>query len=331
MHRHLAEELRLLLRRIEEIPDAGSPAPVARSGSRLGTGAQPGAPALALPVARSAGPTLRRYRKLAALALFGVAAIAAIAAARSSPWSNEDTGHVPPADETRTALVPPPTRDEETPTAPAGAITPPVAQAEPAAEAHEQTALPPDALKRSFAVPAARPAPKPTLMVPPIHAISGQRVRVAMRIEPGTLSATTLEVSVHGLPRGARFVPGTLRAPDRWVIPASALGKLELALGDAAPGRFELVSELHGASGRPIMRTRSALVVAAPPARSLASSRSRLAGVSAPVGRVFSATNCRPCRCFRASPVYWVYRGAGTWMARAGPETTTCYVTTSNN
>jgi hypothetical protein len=136
-------------------------------------------------------------------------------------------------------------------------------------------------------------------------------------------------VSVHGLPEGASFTQGTLIAPDRWLIPASALGSLELALGDAPPGHFELVAELRGASGKPIVETKSTLVVSAPGDRSAAPpAKLRMAVDTAPAKR---GIICRPCRCYRASPVYYEYRPSAGWVALAGRATTTCYVATSIN
>jgi hypothetical protein len=334
MQSRLADELKQLLRRIEEVPVPPAPA-------QAPTGADgPGVQTRALPPARPAGPMLVRHRKVAALLLAVVVAIAGIAGVRWTPWSSESAGEIRPVDDAKTERASP-AREEEAPPAAAGApaVSPPqvAAQAESAEEAHEQAGSQQDALRRSIAVPGARAAPK--LTVPAIHATSGQRVRVAMRVEPGTFATDAVEVSVRGLPKGARFVQGTLTAPDRWTIPGSALGTVELALGDAASGRFELVSELHGASGRPIAQTKSALVVAQPQGHGPASppghgasppsGTSRPAVAAAPVRRVVSATNCRPCRCFRASPIYWEYRGAAGWVARAGPPTTTCYVVSS--
>jgi hypothetical protein len=159
-----------------------------------------------------------------------------------------------------------------------------------------------------------------------------------MRLEPGASLTDAVQVSVRGLPKGARFTQGTLTAPDRWTIPVSALGRLELAVGDAASGRFELVSELDGASGRPIAQTKSTLVVAQPPGHGLVghgpappAAGSRVAGAVTPARHVASTTNCRPCRCFRASPIYWEYHTLAGWVARAGPPTTTCYVVSSRS
>ncbi|HLN10316.1 MAG TPA: hypothetical protein VK281_15350 [Xanthobacteraceae bacterium] len=341
MQSRLADDVKQLLRRIEEIPTGVSRTPAAPSTARPTTGAPPDGTLAVLPLARSAGSMLLRHRKVSALVLAGVVAIAGIVAAGSMPWKNESADDVRSVDDARIALAaPPPGEATPAPTtaaaAPAGAAEPVVVPTEPAEEAREQAGSALDALRPSIATPTVAALPK--LTVQPIHAINGQRVRIAMRVEPGRLDRDTFQVSVRGLPRGARFDQGTLVAPDRWVIPGSALGTLELALRDTAPGRFELISELQGASGKPIARTKSALVVAQPPGHSLAqrsdhsvtpASGSRFAGQARPIRRVASATNCRPCRCFRASPIYWEYRGQAGGIAHAGPATTTCYVMAS--
>jgi hypothetical protein len=329
MQSRLADELKQLLRRIEEIPTGVARTPAAPGADGHRTGVQSDRSSRALPLARSARSMLGRHREVAAVLLAGVVAIAGIAAVRGTPGSAESAADIRPVDDARTALAVAPASDE------AAVAAPEVAKAEPAEEAQAQAGPPRDALRRSIAAPGERVAPK--LTVPAIHATSGQRVRVAMRVEPDTLLTDAVQVSVRGLPRGARFVQGTLTAPDRWTIPGSALGALELAVGDAASGRFELVSELHGASGRPIAHARSALVVAQPQGHGqprghgLAppSPGARVAGAAAPIRRVAAAANCRPCRCFRASPIYWEYRGPAGWVARAGPATTTCYVMSS--
>ncbi len=341
MQSSLADDLKQLLRRIEEIPTGVSRTPEAPSAARPTTGVPPNGTLAALPLARSAGSMLLRHRKVSALLFAGVVAIAGIVAVGSMPRENKSADDVLSVDDARIALAAPPA-GEAIPAAPAaagapaGAAEPVVVPAEPAEEAREQAGFALDALRRSTATPTVVALPK--LTVQPIHAVSGQRVRIAMRVEPGTLDRDTYEVSVRGLPRGARFDQGTLVAPDHWMIPGSALGTLELALRDTAPGRFELISELHGVSGKPIAQTKSALIVAQPSGHSLAqppgrsvtpASGSRFADQAGPIRRVASATNCRPCRCFRASPIYWEYRGQAGWIAHAAPATTTCYVMSS--
>jgi len=341
MQSRLGDELKQLLRRIEEIPTGVRSTPAAPDADAPGTDARPGWSSRALPLVRSTRSILLRHRKVAALLLAGAVTIVGIAAVRWTPASTESTADIRPVDDARTAVAAPQPRDEEPSPAgagaPAAAGAPAIAQAEPADEGREQAAAPQDTLRRSVAAIGVRGAPK--LTVPAIHATSGQRVRVAMRVESGASLTDAVQVSVRGLPKGARFTQGTLTAPDRWTIPVSALGTLELAVGDAASGRFELVSELDGASGRPIAQTKSALVVAQPPGHGPAppaghgttppAASPRVAGAVAPVRRVAATPNCKPCRCFRASPIYWEYHTLAGWVARAGPPTTTCYVMSS--
>jgi hypothetical protein len=252
-----SEELRHLLRRIEEISTDEPTNRVTLRASRLGIDEAP--PPLGMPLTRADGTTRRRQRALAAPLLFGAVAVAAAALAAAASllfeWPKLAGGNSRPGDEIAIELPPPPASSEAAPSAPAGIGTPPLIQAGPMQEARVQTAPPHN-------------SPKPTLTVPTITATTGQRVRVAVRIEPNTFSTRVFQVSVRGLPKGAQFVQGARAAPDRWVIPANDLGALELALGDAtATGRFELTCELRGADGKPIAETRSVLVVTAPPAR----------------------------------------------------------------
>jgi hypothetical protein len=322
MHRKLAEELNHLLRRIEQLPTAPLP----------GTGAGRTDPPGRRAVLRSVWP-VSRWRWLRSLraglrvaTVLALAVLAVLTAVHMLPWPAGPGADSRPGEET--ALAPMPAQEGDTPPA-VVAGGPPADRIEPAAEPPIEPA---DATRRSAARPALPHAvPKPTLSVLPIHAASGQKVRVAMRIEPGTFSSRAFQVSVHGLPEGASFTQGSLIAPDRWLIPASALGSLELALGDAPPGRFELVAELRGASGKPIAETKSTLVVSAPGDHSAApQAKLQMAVATAPAKRA-GGIICRPCRCYRASPIYYEYRPSAGWVALAGRATTTCYVATSIN
>jgi hypothetical protein len=203
-------------------------------------------------------PTPRRRRAFVRPLVLGAVAFAAASAVAWSDWPDalrlewlKMTGG---ADR----IAPPPSspaaaRSEALPQAPAVTAALPAVQAGPVQEARVAQPAP------------AHPPPKPTLTVPTITATTGQRVHVRMRIEPTTFSTNAFQVSVRGLPKGARFVQGAATAPDRWVIPASDLGALELALGDSTmTGRFDLGYELRGADGKPIAETTSVLFVTAP-------------------------------------------------------------------
>lgn len=249
-----SEELRQLLRRIEELPtDDPASAQVAFRASRLGIDEPP--PTLGMPLARAdSEPTVRRQRPLAAPLLIGAVTIAAALTAAWSlrfEWPKVAGDGEPSGNGIASALAPPPARGNDTTAAPAGIGTPPLIEAGPVQEARAQ--------------PAPRGAPKPTLTVPNITAMAGRRLRVAIHIEPSTFSTRNFQLSVRGLPKGAQFVQGSHMAPDRWVIPASDLGALELALGSTTEtGRFELACELRGADGKAIAEARSVLMVTAP-------------------------------------------------------------------
>jgi len=189
----------------------------------------------------------------AAQLLFGaITVVALLAAGWSLPFESPKlaAGNGRPNEEIAPELPSTSTRHQDAPS-PGGDIgTRPHIQAGPVREAHAQGVQP------HF-------VPKPTLTMPAVNATSGQRVRVAVHIEPSAFSIAAFQVTVSGLPRGARLVRGVQEAPDRWLIPAANLGVLELVLGDdTAPGRFELAWELRGIDGRPITETKSVLVVA---------------------------------------------------------------------
>jgi hypothetical protein len=248
------EELRQLLRRIEALPTDEVAAPVALRAGRRSLDEAPPPPLVGRPLAPASEPSLPRQRALATPLLFGAVAVAAAGAAAWSlraEWPEslrlgwlKVTGGSRSHDEMAAASA--------GSGAPGGVL--PAIQAGPVREARVAQPAPP------------HNTPKPVLTMPSINATSGQRVRVTIHVEPNTFSTGAFQVSVRGLPGGARFVPGVYVAPDRWVIPASDLGALELALGDAPTGRFEIACELRNVDGKPIVETSSVLVVTAPSA-----------------------------------------------------------------
>jgi hypothetical protein len=178
MHRKLAEELNQLLRRIEQVPTAPPP------GADAGRADPPGRRA----ALRSVWPvsqwrwdrSLRAGLRVATV--LALAALAVFVAVRLLPWPAGPGADRRPGEETALA----PAREGDVPPA-VVAGAPPADRIEPAAAPPSDPA---DVTKRSAARPAgAHAVPKPTLSVLPIHASFGDKVRVAMRIEPGTFSA----------------------------------------------------------------------------------------------------------------------------------------------
>jgi len=140
------DELRSLLRRIEEIPtDEPAPPQVVLRASRYGTDeAQPVAPAM--PAKRAAGPTPPTRRVRVARQLVGaVAAGAVLAAACWLPfgWPKLWDGDRRTDDETSARHASAPERPEEAPSASADTGALPPIQAKPAHEARPQAAQSP--------------------------------------------------------------------------------------------------------------------------------------------------------------------------------------------
>jgi hypothetical protein len=249
-----SEQLRELLRRMEEIPEDDAPP------RDDGEAANPPAPFPA-----GFGLQLRREHALQ-LIVVAVATAAALAAGWALLFGRPSAGAL---------------------SATAQRQPPPVASPQPIPVASPQPARQPDPGYRVAAAsetivpqsdagtiiearaqsgaPAPAPVPRPSLVVPAIAANAGESVHVAVRVEPGSFSIGGAQMHVYGLPKSARFSAGTFVAPDHWVIPMVDARALDLIPGNGVAGHFDLTIELHGADGRQLTATTSRLDVTAPP------------------------------------------------------------------
>jgi hypothetical protein len=111
--------------------------------------------------------------------------------------------------------------------------------------------------------PAAKPN-LPNLNVQPITTTPNERVRFVVRVEPMS-SADNAFIRIQGLPKGTTLSRGRFVQPDSWIVPAGDAAALELTLGDVAVGRFEIAADLQADNGRSLARAKSQLVVDARP------------------------------------------------------------------
>jgi hypothetical protein len=126
--------------------------------------------------------------------------------------------------------------------------------------------------------PATKPAPKPAVL-PPATRIelpsrnnvrAGDRVPLALRIEPRSALLDSQAIVISGLP-GDFAMENASRTPQgAWVVAPAALPDAMIKVPDAAKGEIELTYELIGIEGKVVTSAKTLLVVAArPPQRQI--------------------------------------------------------------
>jgi TPR repeat protein len=256
-----SEQLRELLRRMEQIPDEETPP------GRDTEAANPPAPFLA-----GFGLQLRREHAVQ-LTVVAIGTAAALAAGWALLFGRPSATSAAAERQPAPVAAPQPARPADAPYRLAAASETILPRSDSGATI--------EARAQSSETTPAPAAPRPSLVVPAITATSGERARFAVRVEPSSAAIGGAQMHVYGLPRGARFSAGNFVAPDHWVIPIADTGALDLAAGDGVEGRFDLTIELHGADGRQLTATTSRLTVTAPPA----SAPQVKAATAAPVAR----------------------------------------------
>jgi hypothetical protein len=257
----LGEELRQLLRRIEEIPAGDAPAEAGSAEAERIRWSSP--PAEVSSGSRALAPALRsaftrRGMRAGPLSVGAVGVVAALATWWSFLLERPNAMNVAATtDRAAPGLLA--VQGARRDAAPDGFD---IRTEEAVLPVRDTEATKPPA-KNSTAVPRT-PAPKPSLTVPAISTTPGHRVRFSIQVEPSSMLANGFQVRVRGLPRGARFSLGRFVAPDNWIIATADLGALELALGDTPAGRFEVATELQAIDGRQLAEAKSLLVVTAP-------------------------------------------------------------------
>jgi len=219
----LGDDLRKLLRRIEEIP-----------ASDLHSGVE---------TRLTPADGKRGWTKIGASSLAAVG-LAIVVAAAGWPMLSGRGGTASTPAVIETDARQPASSVEPPPLVTAGVLNP--ANAKPA------TRMP---------APSSRPATKPSITIPDITAGPGERVRLTVNVEGS--AADAFRVRVQGLPKGTRLTQGRFVPPDNWIVAGADLDTTEIVNESAALGRFELRGELQALDGKAWARTNSTLIVAA--------------------------------------------------------------------
>jgi hypothetical protein len=113
---------------------------------------------------------------------------------------------------------------------------------------------------------AAPPAGRAELVLNSVSASAGERLPAQIRVEVGTLTDNGFRLALRGLPTGIRLSHGRFFAPDTWVVAGGDIEPLEFIVDGALTGQYELTGELQSLDGRALRTTTSMFSVTAPQA-----------------------------------------------------------------
>ena len=160
---------------------------------------------------------------------------------------------------------------------------PPVTQAQPPAPPPPTPAVivPPPATAATVTpvppppAPATKPTPKPApAVLPPAPRIelpprnnvrAGERVPLAIRIEPRSALLDSQAIVITGLPPDFSMENASRNPQGAWVVAPAALPDAMIKVPDGAKGDVELTYELIGIEGKVVTSAKTMLVVAARP------------------------------------------------------------------
>ena len=139
----------------------------------------------------------------------------------------------------------------------------------PPATAATVTPVPPPPAPATKPTPKPAPAvlpPAPRIELPPRNNVrAGERVPLAIRIEPRSALLDSQAIVITGLPPDFSMENASRNPQGAWVVAPAALPDAMIKVPDGAKGDVELTYELIGIEGKVVTSAKTMLVVAARP------------------------------------------------------------------